>query len=758
MFLDIFRIVFVFYSLIVSCFIIGKKVADLLVFDVKKELVFYFSPILGLSMMMLIAIGYGWILPFYQYPFLSLSIILLLTAVCFFLENDYKSICLDLLKICLFSFFFSLPIMASIYLYNSYNPGTDIFTYISQSQWLQTHAFRTPANTSGYFPYLSQISLYQETGSRMGGSFLLGFIQSIFHIKWSYYVYIPTVALAFTCGCFAFGGVLKQAINLSKNILLLLSLLPAMSFNGYLFGAQWGFYPQTIGLSFAIGLVGLLAFTLSESLKNDIDNRRFFICLLPLSLVSSCFLLSYNEPFPIFFAAIGIYFLWSLWQYPLKRKFILYFITVYFIELLLFTNYEIIRIIHNVYQTLSIAHHKASIGWPVLWHPLTFLAHAFGIKTPFNGFKFDEVFSVFGIIPLIVFIIYFVYSHWKHELKSHHVIVLLLSLEFVFLICFLKFRYLDVGASPQEQGYTFLQYKISKYAAPFSLALLAIALGSVLIHFKRFKKEFWIIFSIWMVFGFYFHMKYSVKNLHYPNLLQMQTKNSDFNIYLKLRNQVLQLKDKNPIYLELYPENHKLRQMLIYVLNDIKLASDYSDDGYIFGQLPGEYVNMLDEQSNFKIIMSHNNLINEVSNIKIGPFEILKKPFNFILLEGQTGGYNQESNQIGETWNWVQEKIVLRYKSSNNMKRVNFKFKIESHKYPRNFKIIIKNRTDKIIYLKELHHFIQGIINISNINLESGEFTITVEADGHAYPLSRDDQRLSRFVIANLSAFKMPTN
>ena len=246
--------------------LLGRRIADFLPESIRKSVGFYISPLLGLAVMIIISTAYGWISAFTTKFTLTISSILILLSVIF--EKHRTELIRDWLTTSAFSMIATIPILAPIIQFNAFNPFNDSFTYLVHGQWLQSHSFLEEAPSSGYFPAETQVFAYQVAGQRMGASFFLGFVQSMFHLKWSYYTYPATVSTVFTLGSLAIGGIIQQVFPVSRITSLLLCLFPAATMNGFVFGAQYGFFPQTFGLSFAVGLACLipilLNFTLSE--------------------------------------------------------------------------------------------------------------------------------------------------------------------------------------------------------------------------------------------------------------------------------------------------------------------------------------------------------------------------------------------------------------------------------------------------------------------------------------------------------------
>ncbi len=592
-------VLFELWVLLLICMLIGRRLVYLLPMAISRAIGFYVSPVVGIAALVLIATLYGWLIPFNFKMTLSLCVTLGLLS--FIYEKKKRLLLKEYLYICGFATICALPVLAPIFRFGGYNPFTDIFTYLAQAQWLQEHAFTDKVVTSGNFPALTQIALYQETGSRMGGSFLLGFVQSLFNFQWSYYAYTATVASALVTGCLALGGIVRHVVPSSRIVILALALIPALMMNGFIYGAEWGFYPQTLGLSFALGVCAIFPYLTKVIVEKSLKFWQIFLYTFPVAICFAALLFAYNEPFPVFVAGIFLFVMISAFTNRKSKnslKNLSVFVAIFAIQVLVLVNYEAIRIFINIYQTLTISKGAADIGWPVLWSPVQFMAFAFGMKSPFNPgrpFSFDYFYSTFFAAIVIIAALVTLVGFLRAYPKRRESIMFLACIELVLFMFFIKFRYFAIDKSALEVGHTFLQFKIAKYMAPFSLSLLAI-FAAFCYHKSREKRDLLLIaYGVLFVVGTWFHVKISAKNYTNHFLNSVEQRKNPFDVLLKLREALQHIPSNEVIYVDLGYENSKLRQMVAYILYDRKIASDYRDDGYILGRLPEKDRNMSKE-------------------------------------------------------------------------------------------------------------------------------------------------------------------
>lgn len=599
--------------------LLGRRIISLLPVSMTRRIGFYIAPIAGVAFLILITTLYGWIIPF-QFHY-SIFIILAFMLLAFIYEDKKRELGVDTAYLCLFTIVCSLPVLAPIIRYHGYNPLTDIFTYLVQAQWLQEHAFFEKIIIGDDYTTLTHVVRYQDSGSRMGGSFLLGFVQSLFNLKWSYYAYPATVALGLVTGSLAIGGVIRHVIPIQRIHNLLICLLPIVMANGFIYGATWGFYPQTLGLSFAIGICATFPY-----LTTIILNARYSLlhkasALLPISICTAALLFAYNEPFPIFLIAISLFCIIISYYHSKQILTLLSFIAIYFTETLVLINFEAIRIFNNLYQTLTISGGHVDIGWPVLWYPIQFLAFAFGFKVHFNhktitfDFFYSTIFASIAIVILCITLFNFIKNHPKRRDN----LIFLFCIEAVLILFFLKFRYFSSAKSALEVGHTFLQFKISKYASPFSLSLLGITAAIFWQHFKN--KRNILIYTYFTLFtlGLWFQITTSTKNLTNPFLYAVNNRSNPFGVLLNLREAIADIPYDKTICIDLGFEQNKIREMVAYILYDRKIASDYHDDGFNFNCKPKNCLNF-----GYPVIQMRTLTDITDKNTKIiGPFKII---------------------------------------------------------------------------------------------------------------------------------------
>jgi hypothetical protein len=728
---------------------LGRRIADLLPSSLKDSIGFYIVPLLGLVGLVLITTVYGWLSPFKTSISIATSVGLILLSIVF--EKQRVDLFRDWLIVSAFVIVATIPILAPAIRFDSFNPFNDTFTYLAHGQWLQEHAFSEVARSSGFFPAETQVVLYQNAGHRMGGSFFLGFVQSLFHLEWSYYAYLATVGLVFALGSLAIGGVIQQVVPVSRTITLVLCTLPAFSMNGFVFGAQYGFFPQTFGLAFASGLACLIPGLLANTLSAKPTWKKQFFYLLPLTLCCSAFLITYNDMFPVVGAGIGLFLLLVCVLYWRERKWIIGSVLMLTLQVLAVVNVEGVRIIKNFLHTLlGAASGAVHFGWPVLWSPIQFVAHSFGMKSPFDSkvFVIDHLFSTWVFPILLLMIVVILVKILRAKPKSLTVL-LLVCINLIFWIIFAKFRYAAAGLEG-EVGNTFLQFKLAKWLAPFNLGLLGIVVAWLLVNGGKYKN----ICKYTVVTGLVAGMTIQCVIVAQMFTLQFQDeamqKYSPFNVFLDLRSRVASIPKDQVIYLGIPTEHHKITQMVAYVLSDRKLAGKY-EDGYLRGSLPEGERDMPLEAADWMIQLKPTQTMDENPLDRVGPFLLRRAPFSFYNIESVVGGYGTETADHN-TWNWVKDAIEYRFRHIGETPKTKVKFQYLLAGAPRTLNVEINTTTGKQLALFEIQMKEGwGEYESPVVNTNSEDIVIRISADGEPVRLSPSDARETKFLIQNLS-------
>lgn len=725
---------------------LGRRITSFLPSALGDSVGFYIAPVLGLAGLVLVTTVYGWLSPFKTGISLFVSLGLVLLSIKF--EKRRAELFRDWLIISAFAIIVTIPILAGVIRFDSFNTFNDTFTYLVHGQWLQEHAFSEAAHGSGYFPAETQIVLYQSAGLRMGASFFLGFVQSLFHLEWSYYAYLATVGFVFSLGSLAIGGIIQQVIPVSRITALALCTLPAFSLNGFVLGAQIGFFPQTFGLTFAAGLACLIPGLIAYILSAKPAWKDQFIYLFPLALCCSAFLITYSDMFPVVGAGIGLFLLVVGWMHWGEKNRILIAVLIFSAEVMAVVNIEGVRIFRSFLTLSGVASGAGRIGWLVPWSPMQFVAHSFGMKSIKNDLWFDTIVSAW-VFPLLLLGIVAILVKILRTKPRNLTVLLLVCINVIFWLAFLKFRYVNAGLEG-EMGYTFLQFKLTKWLAPFNLALLGIAIAWLLVKADRYKIFIKSVFLAALATGMIIQIVIALK-LTQQFQDETKQKNSSFNVLLDLRSRVANIPIDQVIYMLIPHEHHKLAQMVAYILSDRKLAARY-EDGYLLGSIPEVERDMPVETADWIIQLKSEPTADENPLERVGPFLIHRAPFAFYYLESVTGGYDTEARD-NQTSYWVKDAIEYQYHHIGKTPALKVKFQFSLAGNPRTLFLEVNTKTGKRLASFNIpmkggwSEYESPIINTS-----SEDIVVHLSADGVPillFPSPRHSHE-TKFIIQNL--------
>lgn len=739
--------VFQILVLAVLVSIVGQALARFFPDRIEKHCQ-YFAPVLGLCLFIFFAVAYGWM---HAFNFkISLLIVLASVGIALFAVKEKSILFVDTLWFAGFSLLASLPILAPLILFDSFNPFNDTFTYLVHGQWLQSNAFSTPVVASGHFPAETQVVLYQKAGHRMGASFFLAFAQSLFRVEWSYYMYIPVVSVIFSVGCYSVAGVIARQFHFEKYKALLIALTPAVSMNGYVFGAQYGFLPQTTGLSIFIALVGLVYFYMDWMSQENIKPKQLFMSFVPLSLLVGAILFCYNDMFAFVGGGLFFFLVIGAFRYRDKIKLISTAVLIIFIQTAILVNVEGLRIVKNFINTvLNAASGTVVFGWPVKWEVIQFYAHSFGFKSPHDAsvFNMDYLVSVW-LMPLMLLFLVFILLQLLKKKDGRILVDLFIAFNTLFLIVFVKFRYFTIDIAGQ-QGHTFLQFKIATWLCAVNLIITGIAIAWIYQTLKISTKLKNATLAACIIFGASVQMFIAAPNFTNHFMMETSRDRSAFNFFIELRQKLENIPKDETIYLGIPHEHHKLTQMVAYILHDRKLAGEYKD-GYLRGSLPPKDRDMSLDSANWLVEYKTTRTSDELLMNRHGSLYISKTPFNVASLVDHEGGYNTEMGD-GNLWNWVENQITYSFNIISERKEVVIAFDYLLAGDEREMEISIQSPEGNILFEDKLQ-LQQGwsYYESDAIPLTDTDVELRITADGEPVRLSERDARMAKFLIQNV--------
>jgi hypothetical protein len=732
--------------------LIGRTWASVLPYKLKGIARFYLAPALGLTTLTIIASLIGRVLPLGNTVIMPCALIVLLVWA-LVSENNIKQALLHALMVSVFGLFCGVSVLGPLFVYGAFNAHNDAFTYLAHSNWLQEHAFGQVISPAMITPLTTQISLYQQEGLRMGASFLLALFQALLHLRWSYEVYPAVVVAAIAACCLAIGFPLAQVLRpMRKYIRLALLAVPALSFGGLVFGANFGFLPQTIGLA----LGGSLLFSVGPIFRwvatKNASRLAVGKAALPSAVLFAGAVFAYSELAPfLLVAVIGSGFIlacrFRVWEKMLVHCSVLLGSTI------LVLNTELIR----TYAALRMQS-GAIVGTPVDWSLLGFIAHAFGLHggacdllqwtTPERIGTLPFMLGLFLLGVVILIVLLEIRIVWRITLSGilmPTIIVLML-----FTAGILYFRYAVPSPFPKGVGNSWSQFKLADWAHPFVMVLVLLAFSSLRPRFgKFFNSTVVTLFVIAIISATFFGLARIKPLMYYYRGV------TDLNkFYLKFRDSVLTTCPNNaPIYLSLGGEHLKFRQMAALYLHDREVTSDWTDDSYFSSLLPERRMQELKKGSCMvEPSLGPNSYLNHYKIV--GPFRVgVFDGTEHIRIASVFGAYDRE-NDGKNWWHWVEYKISLKFQPktfSTNLLQTKIHFEyLTRDKQTLTLRITKRNGTVQIFSLLSKGDD-PGIFE-KIIDLPPSELVeMSVETDGKASPLGKQDTRLAAWNIRNIS-------
>jgi hypothetical protein len=718
--------------------------------EIKTRIGFYVTPVLGLAILVFAASLYGHLWPF-TFPRTAMLIVGL-CGVSLLFEKNRRELFSDVASSCAFAVFVSFAVLAPAFRFDAFNPFNDTFTYLVHSQWLQQHSYSELARVTGFFPAETQVALYQAAGNRMGASFFLALVQSLFKLDWSYNAYLPTAAFVFVAGSLAMGGIVRQIVPLSRRGCLLLCTLPAISMNGFVFGAQYGFLPQTFGLAFAAGVTATLPPVLRRMLRVAPGWRACAVLALPLALCAALVMLSYTDMFMALAAGIAFFLLLVCCMDRERIRPVLRLVLVLFVEVGLILNVELVGLVRNfVHIALNAAAGNLQFGWPMPWAPVQFLAYSFGLKSHFNGdvLVLDKTISVF-VFPVVLAVIAALAVSLLRSRSRRLPVLLLLCINAVFAVAFLKFRYFSPNVVDGYVGQTFLQFKLSNWLAPYNLALFGASLGLLYLAARKYRRAMLVFFCAVLCAGMFIHYRIVAQMLTTQFQDETALNRSGFNLFLDLRSRVQAIPKDSVMYLGIPFVHHKLTQMVLYVLHDRKLIGDYQD-GYLQGTIPPAERNLPVDMAEWIIFYQPIPTPNEDPLARIGPLLIRRAPFSFYAVKNVEGAYGTEFSGMN-SWNWVKDSVryELQRVGSVGVARLSFKYLVAGHERTLNVAVATAEGKKLASYTVAMPPG-WGEFTGPEFKTDQKDLVVSMTASGDPTRLSNNDPRETKFLIQNFA-------
>jgi hypothetical protein len=718
---------------------------------------FYLAPALGLASLTIVASMLGRVLPLGNSAVVTIVVIALL-AVGLFLEQSPRRAAGHALLVSIFGIACGASMLAPLFAYGGFSAHNDAFTYLVHSNWLQEHALREAVLPEALTPRTTQIALYQQEGLRMGASFLLALLQGLAGFRWSYEIYPAVVIAAVATCCLAVGFPLARALRpMRRSLRLALLALPAFSLGGLVFGADFGFLPQTIGLALGASLLFAVGPLLRPVASAGTSGVVIAKAAVPCAILFAGATLAYTELAPFVLVAMlgsGLAFAlrWGGWARISLFGCILVGLSI------LLLNVELVR----AYAALR-AQSRAVVGSPVDWTLLGYVAHAFGVHGgAWDMFQWTRserppaLSLALGWLLLGLSIgatLAGARSIGRSVMSG--ALMPALAATTVFMLGILYFRFLVPSPFPKGVGQSWSQFKLSEWAHPFIVAFALLASTALRGRSGRvFDGTIVALFTIGLVAATLTGVARAAPLMQYYSGVKNLNR-----FYLGFRDAVLaHCPADMPVYLALGGNDLKFRQMAVLYLYDREVTSDWTDDGYIFPWLPtGRRRQELTRGSCVVEPAGHGGRLSHAE--VIGPVQVgIFDGSTQVRIVSVTGAYERESDGRN-SWHWVEHRISFKFPSSSafpagSRTRLCFEYATRG-----NQTLTVRvSKQDGLSQEIRLRSTNDALATFDKINeFPASELAeVSIETDGEAYSLGGRDARMAAMIIRNVSVASLP--
>jgi hypothetical protein len=732
--------------------IIGRYWCNFFPTNLKPVAFYYLAPSFGLATLTVIASSLG------RYIALGDSIVVPCTIIAtlfwvVYKETDRWAALQQALTMSAFGIVCGVSVLSPLYFFGAFNPHNDSFTYLAHSSWLQEHAFNQTISQETITPQTTQVALYQNQGFRMGGSFLLGLIQATLHLRWAFEVFPGLIITAITCCCAAMGFSVANLIQpIHRFTRFAILALPMFSFGGLVFAANFGFLPQTLGLSLGASVLFLIGPLVISIAKQPQCGTKQIIVAIPIGVLLSAAFLAYSEVAPFIVLAMLVSSTFIGLRYGKFNRAALFLIAVGIVSCILL-NIEIMRAFIAL-RTQS----GAVVGSPVDWSLLGFFSHAVGIHGgAWDGFQWTlkkhntQNYENLGLIcfGLVCLLITYLLTAKKQALTKSTILPSV-SILILFGLGIVYFRFFKQSPFPVGMGQSWSQFKLADWSHPFAALIVLTAMLSTRRYLKTFFEPFvLLLFCVGLsLAGFVGVERIRPLTSFYGGTTNLHR------FYLTFKETVESTCAKGlPIFLGLGEEDHKFRQMATLYLADRELLSDWTDDDYIAPFLPSTRKSQNAREGNCLVELSGPSAL-LAQSAKVGKYQVgITRGLEPIRVGKCDGGYARESNGT-DWWCWVNNKVSFKLQPVVSTQPA-FKSKLTFEylaKGMQTLKIQIKG-SDGFVETLSLRANIEGnsryehIISVAPSVLQQ----ITIETDGQATLLGNGDSRSAAWMIRNLS-------
>jgi hypothetical protein len=745
--------------ILVSTTILGRAWAAFFPLRLQSLARFYLAPVMGLATLIIMA---SWMGRFIALGDSVLVPALVMGLVGFALSREpnlWQAIRHGLCN-SIFAIACSVSILSPLLIYGGFNAHNDAFTYLAHSNWLQSHAFSEVIAKEQVTPLTTQIALYQNGGFRMGASFLLGLVQSLLNLEWSYEVY-PSISISSISACclamgFPLAGLLR---SIHRNARLMLLALPSFTIGGLIFGANFGFLAQEVGLSMSAGLLFALGPTLRLLSGHGNSARSIGKAAVPVSVLFAATVYAYSELTPLILPTLIISGFFIALRYQSWKK-VFFYVGLQLGLASLYLNSEIFRVLAALKVQSAVV-----VGGAVNWLLPGYFAHVLGC----HGGAWDKFqwslpenigsasFYLGVVITGVLTIVLLLNSRSTVRVMLNGKLLPAGSFLLIAFAGFIYFRYFVISPFPTGKGQSWNQFKLTEWAHPFAMAFTLLAISGLLKHIGKYIET---IITIVFLIGLCVAANFGEKRIS-PLIQYYGGTRNLYLFYQEFRQTILTTCDNEfpvSIYLALNGQHHKFRQMATYFLPDYNINSDWMDDNVIYGQLSIDRRTKAPTAGDWVVEPADDCFYlrggTGIGRYRVGKFESSTK----VKIKNAIGAFDRESDGVN-WWHWVERKVSFQLQQMQDGKTP-LKTKLRFEYSTRDFQTLTVNLLtgDGTSRQFSIESNGKGIGTFEKtVSMSPGELAeISIETDGNPSYISEKDSRCAAWMIRNLNVTYIP--
>jgi hypothetical protein len=622
------------------------------------------------------------------------------------------------------AFISGIIVLFPMIFFNALRPYVDGFTYVSIADYLQSHGYFEKADPNPYYPWLTQMSLYQTHGFRMGTQFVLSLLSVVFNQKFSIYVFLPLLA----GGQFLFVICIWLLTRWGLRLPLVASYIAVLFAAFYtsipIINAHDGFLPQGMGLMFSVSIFAVIV---------KIGNWRSWKIILAFSILLSALIVTYSELLPFVGLSIIVVLLYKFVQNKSIRKKIFFNSIGMLVVSILISNISMLNAIKAILSQL-----KAVVGSHISYSVWEYTLYLLSIPVNYanNLGRYYPVIYFFLVVT-VLFALYLILTKGLNNLrlKERIKIQLILIILFPYVALLVYFIFFDMDPwLTEKRGHSWSIYKDIQYMSIFVPVIIGISFYSLFDN-GRFNKTLLIgISSLFIVFNL--TMSFHNSKLNTQEMRSYTGENINPLHQYDLLYQQLRDVDK-PINLIMPANLLKHKQLVAYFLRDHEIVSDWSNDEYIYPHMKPE--NRSPSLLSNGLFLNYNpNSVNKTSNMEIVKSELM---VDFI-----SGVYDLEQDDT-KTWRWSSGDVLLSVRNiSDSVKEAQISFDVTLPPDVHENQYLEVEYQEKQLYKLTVNKEIVNKFNIQ-LDLDPGENYIVLRYSGSAVKIGNDPRDLAYTII-----------